>query len=75
MERFLAYLAVGIAALSFIALFALLIAPLFGADLAASWIWPACMAIAMYGFPAAFILLVVFVVWRVVVNRRTQRAK
>lgn len=74
MERLLAYLTVGIATVSFIALFAVLLAPLFGVDFAQndSWIWPACVFVAYWGFPLALILLVIFVIWRVIANRRAQ---
>ncbi|MDJ1372050.1 hypothetical protein C7K25_11835 [Gulosibacter molinativorax] len=72
MERILAYLTVGIAAISFVALFTVLLAPLFGVDFATStsWVWPACVLIAYWGFPVAFVLLVIFVIWRVIANRR-----
>ncbi|MGO1544542.1 MAG: hypothetical protein ACTHXA_09415 [Gulosibacter sp.] len=74
-ERLLAYLTVGVAALSFIALFTILLAPLFGVDFASSdlWIWPVSMFIAYWGFPLALILLVAFVLWRVIANRRAQK--
>lgn len=75
MERLLAYLTVGIAAVSFVALFTVLLAPLFGVDFAESdsWLWPTCVFIAYWGFPLALILLIVFVIWRVFANRRAQQ--
>lgn len=74
-ERLLAYLTVGIAGLSFLALFTVLLAPLFGVDFAVSdfWLWPTCVFIAYWGFPLALILLIVFVIWRVIANRRAQK--
>ena len=74
-ERALAYLTVGIAAISFVALMTVLLAPLFGVDFAVnqSWLWPTCVFIAYWGFPTALVLLIVFVIWRVIANRRAQK--
>lgn len=71
-ERTLSYAAAIIAITSFLAMMALLIAPLVGVDFsnAPTGLWSVVMTIAYYGFPLAFICVVVLIISNVMRNRR-----
>lgn len=72
-ERALSYAAAAIAISSFVSMMALLIAPLMGVDFASApaGLWPVVMTVAYYGFPIAFVCVVVLIISNVVNNRRS----
>ena len=69
-ERILAFMAVGIAIVSFACLMAVLVAPLTGASPES---WSVLLAVAYIGFPLALLLMIALLVWRLVINRRANR--
>lgn len=74
-ERILAFMAVGIAIVSFACLMAVLVAPLTGAspESMTAPIWSVLLAVAYIGFPLALLLMIALLVWRLVINRRANR--
>lgn len=75
-ERGIAIGAVAIAVVSLLALLTILIAGMLGAQVGGDpvWFWDALIAIVYYGFPLAFLLVVVLIVWRMIANRRADRS-
>ncbi|WP_424463082.1 hypothetical protein [Pseudoclavibacter helvolus] len=72
-ERILAFMALGIAAISFIALLVLLATPLLGIEVdATNPIWPTLLFVTYLGFPVAFLLILSLIIWRIVANRRSR---
>ncbi|RRJ87476.1 hypothetical protein EG850_04020 [Gulosibacter macacae] len=76
LERILAISSVVIAVLALVSLIVLLLVPAFGFEFGnpPAWYWDALLAVAYYGFPVAFILVVTLIVMRMVANRRANRA-
>ena len=74
-ERALALAAIVIAAIAFLCLLVVFVAPLVGLQYGEppAWYWDALMAIGYYGFPVAFLCVVALLVLRMISNRRANR--
>lgn len=74
-ERVVAFLAIGLAIVAFIALMAVLSAPLFGvaAEAMAEPVWQATFFVAYFGFPLAFVLIIGLILARILQNRRARQ--
>ena len=76
-ERFVAITAVVVAAVALVSLLGILIAGMLGAAVGGDprWVWDTLIAFVYYGFPLAFLLIVVLVVMRMIANRRADRTE
>lgn len=73
LEKVLSYLAASLAGISFVALLALLVAPMLGVDFGTNTLmWGIIAAVPNYGFPLAFLLIVAIIILSVVRNRRAR---
>ena len=74
-ERIVSFVAVGLAIIAFVALMAVLSAPLFGVapEAMAEPGWQATFLTAYLGFPLAFVLMISLILTRIVQNRRARQ--
>ena len=76
-ERLLAFMAIGIAFVSFVGLIVVLAAPLVGVDPESMTApgWQTVFMVAYFGLPTAFLLMMTLLVVRFVANRRANRER
>ncbi|KAB1660371.1 hypothetical protein F8O01_03345 [Pseudoclavibacter chungangensis] len=71
-ERIIAFMALGIAVIAFVALIVVVGAPLAGVpgDAMTTPLWQTLFLVAYFGLPIAFVLMLTLVIIRIVSNRR-----